>query len=683
MTLARIGSQLFINRGNSPAQIRQWVRQMSDAGLLLIRLFVFQDTVHPEKDRWEWGQIDGVFEEAETLGMGIIPTLCAQTPPGWKQVAPHNQALCDLEDPVLWGMGLDYIRRVVSRYGQHAALDSWILWNEAGVFPPMNAAILAKLRSFMEILYAEDPKNFNKIYYPQISSFAELDYYHLGLIEGPTGPVSSQIGKLDWLRFCVAYLMSKLSEIQAEIRQLDTLHPIHVNPHALATVGFMAGQSIWSQGRLCDFLGASAHPVHHSTRFPRHKLTESIGYFSTLMRSATGHPERKFWLTELQGGMALYSGGFPRTPTAAEIYEWLWEGIGNGAEAIIFWCFNVRDEGAEGGEWGLLDFAGNPSPRLQATTQVVEQLKRHAPLFAATRPAKARVKILYSEAVIRLGYVSGEKSGDPQNPRNDQLANDALCGAYALLSDAGFAVDMIDEVLLREGTWMAETDLLVLPGCFALEAGAAEACRKFQNQGGFIIADGMPGWKNERGQVDPVHAETWSGILGAALQDVEADDRAFALHFQGEIEIPGWLFRAVLRPDSGSEILASWADERAGVICSANSLWIGTRFFQRYFVKRETAALQWLGGFLCQKWQEPLRLQEMNPDLRLHRLDHPGGGLFVLIHSGESPEEIGLTLTGGGRLYELNLARGGRERLENPGLSMEPHGVRVLQWERA
>ena len=44
-----IGSQLYINRGDSPDQVRTWVRQMADAGLRLIRLFILWDLTEPRK----------------------------------------------------------------------------------------------------------------------------------------------------------------------------------------------------------------------------------------------------------------------------------------------------------------------------------------------------------------------------------------------------------------------------------------------------------------------------------------------------------------------------------------------------------------------------------------------------------------------------------------------------------
>ena len=71
MGLPRIGSQLFINRTDSPKQARVWVDQMDAVGLKVIRLFMLWDLVEPRKDQWTWEVFDAVFDQAAINNMGV------------------------------------------------------------------------------------------------------------------------------------------------------------------------------------------------------------------------------------------------------------------------------------------------------------------------------------------------------------------------------------------------------------------------------------------------------------------------------------------------------------------------------------------------------------------------------------------------------------------------------------
>ena len=83
-----------------------------------------------------------------------------------------------------------------------------------------------------------------------------------------------------------------------------------------------------------DFLGCSAHPVWHFTRFKRKFWPQAIAMSTILMRSASRG--NQFWLSELQAGPAIDSGLIYDTPSSDDFRIWLWTGIGTGADALIF-----------------------------------------------------------------------------------------------------------------------------------------------------------------------------------------------------------------------------------------------------------------------------------------------------------------------------------------------------------
>jgi beta-galactosidase len=88
-----IGSQYYVNTGDSPEQIRSGIGAMSRAGLKLVRIFLQWTHVEPRQDLWDWSQYDALFDAAAEGGLGVIVTLTALHPPGWMKISSGPQDL--------------------------------------------------------------------------------------------------------------------------------------------------------------------------------------------------------------------------------------------------------------------------------------------------------------------------------------------------------------------------------------------------------------------------------------------------------------------------------------------------------------------------------------------------------------------------------------------------------------
>jgi hypothetical protein len=95
-----------------------------------------------------------------------VPTIMAETAPGWMQRTNNNQEVADLDDPAHWSRALGYVRKVVQRYADHKALDSWIAWNEASIEPRQTAGALRELQRFLRSRYRGAIENLNRAWYP-------------------------------------------------------------------------------------------------------------------------------------------------------------------------------------------------------------------------------------------------------------------------------------------------------------------------------------------------------------------------------------------------------------------------------------------------------------------------------------------------------------------------------------
>lgn len=622
-----LGSQYYINDEETPEQIYTVIAAMHNAGLKLVRIFLQWHQVERYPGQWNWAQYDALFEAAAQYNMGVVVTFMAVHPPGWMLISHSPQEIGPLENQAFWQQAKEYVQQVVLRYGLHRSLHSWILWNEPGRLVPHNQDTLILYQAYLREYSQNDLSFLNKAFYQQISSFEEVTF------PTHTNTFSSYGEQLAWMRFSIWLLNKYLGELHDLIRNMGNKHPIHLNPDNLAGTDALIGQSVWKQGRLVDFLGCSAHPSWHSTRFKPEQIVQSLEFFANLTRSASQAQANYFWVSELQGGTNIFSGLKYLCPEPEELALWVWACIGAGAKAIVFWCFNARSSGFEGGEWSLLNQLGQPSNRLKAVTKVARLLERHSLLFASAKLPKARVAILYSEASWQLGQLEGNGT-TPTNPRNEKMSADALVGAYLACTDLGLGVDFVDEVDLQAGK-AAPYSALLLPGCTVLETASLTALKTYLESGGQLIADGLCGYKDENGVVRSVQDQTLNKIFGAVVEDIEAVAETNNQFVEiNSHKLPLWFLKVRLLADSNTHILANFDSDSAALtfakVGKGCSLRIGTVFFQRYFSQSDptTKALlaEWLSlnpSFNSLAGAELARLRNPCATLRLRRMILP------------------------------------------------------------
>jgi len=653
-----IGSQYYVNTGDHPEQVRGGIRSMAQAGLKLVRIFLQWTHVEPRQGQWDWSQYDALFEAAAEGGLGVIITLTALHPPGWMRVSFGPQDLGPLDDPVYWERAKDYIRRACERYANHPAMHSWILSNEPQLILTQDEAVLKRFQQFVEQSYGGDIAALNR------SSFQQYDSFDQVSLAGTEGGFSGYTGRLTWLNFMGYRLQEILAEIKAVIRASGDTHPVHVNPHGLVNDMVSRGQSIWAEGRLVDFMGCSAHPSWHSTRFLSDRVHQSVALFADLMRGATRAAHRYFWVTELQGGTNIYSGSTYLGPSGEDLRSWVWESLGAGAKAVVFWCFNARVQGCEAGEWGLVDQQGRPSRRLTEVSEIAALLEKHQSCFSASVPARAPLALLYSEATWKLGSVEGQGQ-DPEDPRNMLMGADALAGAWMACADAGLSVDILDEIDLQHGL-ANDYPLLILPGCTALEDASLPALQAYAENGGSLLADGLCGYKDPNGWVRSAAQNPLNAVFHASVADIQAVPEHKTTTTLGELNLPVWFLKVALEPESSVRALASFNEtgpRPALTFASAGqgqAIRLGTVFFQHYFRHPAPQAFSSLLNRLPLP-EEPLKLLNPSPCLRLRRLDMPEGALWILINGGE-PATARLHPAPGIRLARLT--RAGEEALE-------------------
>ena len=618
-----IGSQLYINKNDTREQIEKWTAQMNYAGLDTIRLFMVWDHLEPKEGVWDFSLYDACFAAAEALNMQIIPTLMAVSPPGWMRSSGGSQDVANLENASFWESAMKYTNKLVERYHKSPALHSWILWNEPSRVLNPDRIDKALFTEFLTEAYDNDINNLNSVYYKKYNDFSEVtksDKQAATALE-----FAGYTEKLDFIRFSVYDLNIRLLRIAEEIRKIDAVHPVHTNPHNLAAPMHTSGQSVFEQKKLVDFMGCSAHPSWHSTRFIKNRIHQSVAFFADLMKSVS--PDR-FWVTELQGGTNIFSGSVFMCPTYHDIKQWVWEAFGSGAEKTVFWCFNARNGGFEGGEWGLLNQAGEPSERLRAVTEISDLIKKHQDLFDKTQPQKPDIYILYSDNTITLDSLEG-KGDSPENPRNTHCGMDAVTGAYLMCKDLGYTVQMVSEEDICSQT-IPMDGYLIAPNTYSLEHKTVAAIKDFVKNGGNFIADGLFGMKDKNGMLSEENAAVSQEIFGTVLKDIMA--------FEGNAPIKtdnynpsGWFLKCELSGIT-SDILGTFENKTSAITKNifgkGTAIRIGTIFFQEYFSSPKAENNKLLGSLI--KLDRSIYLKNPDRSLRMHLLKGDGFAIMIL-----------------------------------------------------
>ena len=510
----RVGAEFFLNRTETADSVARHFRMMKDHGLTIARIFVIWDDIERTPGQWDFQRYDWVYDAAAANGIRIAATLCAEDPPGWTQQTSFYHQRTDLNDPQRRKHAAEYLEKVVTRYRNHPAQGYWLLMNEPTLPQYFTPPTMARFGQWLQKRYGTVDQ-LNLRWFRPLKGFSEVQLdpaqWKTGWMDYPS--------YVDWKEFNIDNLCDQLRWIGARVREIDPHHPTHANPHGLLGALPVAGQDLWREAKTVDFLGASMHPPWHFNDFRREDF--GVAYACCVDQVRSVSHGRPWWVTELQGGPTVFTGRRAMTPTSQELTRWLWDAVGGGTKGIVFWLWNVRTLGREGGEWALLGLDGRPTERLLAVKGFARVLAT-LPAVERAVPQKSRVAILYSQPTMLLCDMEG------QNVGHEKDALLSLWGCYRALLESHVPVDFIDVEELKAGR-AADYDVLYLPHCYALDAHTGAAVRHFAEAGGTVWADGLLGWKDPYGNMSPKAPLEMTALFGLELHDIEAMEQPFSL----------------------------------------------------------------------------------------------------------------------------------------------------------
>ena len=446
-----IGAQVFVEPGQSAEQTEGWFRTLEECGMTACRIRLFE--------AYDPALFDRALDCAARHGIGVWLTFFPETEKtdigGWK--FPRDEAhKASFER---------FVRSSVLRYKDHPAMRGWVLINEPGI------------GEIPDTPYARD-------------AFSRWQQENPDPEYTPEGrPVLTTLKES---RFVRDFNTGFLSWTASVVRELDSVHDIHVNPHAVYD-----NFSQYDFPRYREFLtslGGSAHPAWHFGYFDRPEYTLAMLAQSEILRSGAG--DLPWFMTEIQGGNNTYSGINALCPTPEEITKWLWAVLGCEGKGGIFWMLNPRSSGIEAGEWAMVDFQDKPTGRLLAASRVARTLGEHADVFASAKEVPSGIDILYIKESAWAEKLMTRKD-DRYEARRPGAGVKAMAACFRALTERGLNVGIksFDEYDFSLSDYSGKT--IILTQQIAVPGACRAALEHFVSCGGTLIAEGLTGFFDE------------------------------------------------------------------------------------------------------------------------------------------------------------------------------------------
>lgn len=605
-----IGAQIFIEPGQTPEQIDHFFSVMKQHGMEVGRIRMFGAHMQRPDGAWDFSLYDHAFDAAQRNGVRLFATLFPTTDEltdvgGFK--FPRSKAhLSEIAT---------YIEAIVTHFRNHPALYCWVLQNEPGTggtkVPPTDLS-REKLAEW-KVLSTSPPLD---------NKFLQADFADE--------------------KFLTWYTTWYLAWIASQVDMHDPGRYKHVNPHQILSTlpeyDFTAYRSFLTS------LGASMHMSWHFGWFTRAQYPLGVSVMSDLIREgACGNP---FWITELQGGNVTASGQVPYCPTGEEIAQYLWTGIAAGSQGVIFWTLNQRASVMEAGEWGMLDFQGNPSDRLRSAADVISKVKANMAFFRDAQPVLAPITLLYNVESMRIQRRNAGVIKDEVNEgRQADAPMKSLVSAYEALTALGVTPRVVS---MERFEWdKPEGQVAIIPDMVGLPTYYWDGIRTFVRGGGTLLITGLSGYYDENMRCIMMGGFPLRDCFGGEVTEFKATTPYFALGMGDQYPtLSAHLWRGTLAPSTGMAI----ASESGSITAMRNAFGRGQVIWIPSPVElgawhRDNTALTEFYRILCSDAlsASPIRFAEPAPNILMRSLRSGNRLMTVLVNKNDTLTTIRLS----------------------------------------
>lgn len=632
---------VYFRKSNPPEE--DWARDHQTAaqmGMNIFRHWFMWSAIEVAPGRYDWSDYDRMMDLAAKNGIRVILEEQVTCAPEWAfRKYPHARfvgsdgtlvkstvsessatggfpGLC-LDNPDVRAAAQTFLIALIEHYRGHPALFGYDLWNENTSFggPPTRMycycdASKQRLREWLRKKYgtlANAAKTWKRY------SFETWDD-----VEPPTS-FSGYPDSIDWLEFRIDNAYDLYDWRLKLFRGLDPHH--RITAHGVAgTLDDMPSSSHdeWRSAKRVDIYGL--------TWIAARKGNEPWKQFHAMDLVRGGARGKPFWHAEAQGGplwMQPQVIGRPkedgRIPDAEDVRIWNLITCAGGAKGILYCRWRPLLDGPLFGAFGPFAMDGSITPRAEMAGKVARWANANADVWKSN-PVKGDVGLVFIPESELFNYVQQGSTA---------FYSQSICGAYQAFFDSNIQPDFValDDI--------GEYKLIYLPYPVMLKSETAAKLRKYVEQGGTLVSEGLPGYFGDHGHVGTVQPNYGlDQVLGARESDVEfmpdiSDN--LTLEIDGA-QIYGRYFRQEYKLAGGTEAGKYTNGMTAAVrnkFGAGKTLLIGSFPGAGYYLHHAAATKGMFAGLLDMAGVKPTtKVSDASVQARLHR---GAGGSYLWV----------------------------------------------------
>jgi beta-galactosidase len=632
---------VYFRKSNPPAE--DWARDHQTAaqtGMNIFRHWFMWSAIEVSPGKYDWSDYDRMMDLAQRNGIKVVIAEQVTAAPEWAfRKYPHAHflgsdgteagsiisessatggfpGLC-LDNPDVRAMAETFLTTLIERYRSHPALFGYDLWNENTSFGGRPARMYCYCDASKQRL-----REWLRSHYGTLENAAKTwhrySFETWEDVEPPTS-FSGYPDSLDWLEFRIDNAYNLYDWRLKLFRKLDPNH--RITAHGVAgTLDDLPSSSHneWRSAERVDIYGL--------TWIAARKGNEPWKQFHAMDLVRGGARGKPFWHAEAQGGplwMQPQVIGRPkddgRIPDAEDVRIWNLITCAGGAKGILYCRWRPLLDGPLFGAFAPFAMDGSTTPRSEMAGQVAKWANTH-PNVWKSNPVKGDVGLVFVPESELFNYVQQEAT---------TFYTQSICGAYQAFFDSNIQPDFVslDDI--------GEYKLIYLPYPVMLKSETAAKLRKYVEQGGTLVSEGLPGYFGDHGHVGTVQPNYGlDEMFGARENYVEfMPDISDELMFQlNGAKIYGRYFRQEYKLNGGAEV-GQYSDGKTAAVENkfgqGRTLLIGTFPGSGYYLHHGPTTKDAFAGLLKLAGVVPMiKVDDTSVQARLHR---GAGGAYLWV----------------------------------------------------
>ena len=681
---------------------REDVRKIRALGFRTFRCWVDWASAEPEPGRYDFSTLDVLLELAEEEGMRVFVQVYMDSAPEWvgrrhpdslfvssngQAVAPESSPGYCRDHPAVRSADNAFYRALALHASRSRALAGWDLWSEPHVINWANPTYIPnpefcfcantkrRFREWLRQRYGT-LEALNAAWYRRYRSWDEVEPNRLSTI-------LSYTDYIDWKMFIADKLGEDLRERYEAVKAgapeaVATSHAAGVG--LFASPHWWEGQSDdWIMARQVDYYGTSFYPKHSAFVDRDPMWRAALLDFARSFGFAEGR--QGFVIGELQAGFGTIAVNVSPEVTADDLRIWAWSALARGAKGIHFYAFYPMSTGYESGGFGLVRLDGTLTERAREAGRFAQAVARHEKLFAAARPPRAEVAVVYNPLAHFVGGRQRQTAyGGPQGEVAG-IERDSLLGVYKAFWPGNVPVDFVHAGALTAES-LRQYRLVYLPYPPMLPSHLGDVLREYVRGGGHLVAEARAGWNSEQGRASEiVPGMELHEVFGAREASVEtAPGGRTAVVFEGGRRVSGRWFREVLEP-LGGRVVAQFEDGAAAAVENAygrgKALLVGSYLSAAYHSTPAEEARAWFLSLL--EWAGVQRALTAEGGVEARWLESGAARVVFVFNHERAAKRVRLRWHDTAQWRIEDLIEGGAAQAQ---FELPAKGVRVLKFER-